>query len=191
MPRKPKPEKLPPAKSTPNKFTPETRAKILSAIERGCFRFQAAALAGINRRTLRDWEILAEKDAESEYAVFVEELERVQFASEARLQVIHEALSTGRKLPDDVVGELTGALADFRQRAMLPALQAQLKYGGSRPWAEIQKFEHSGPNGAPIRIEGPATPEAAAALTREIFGGHARKALEDEEPAPVEKPEPT
>lgn len=183
MARKPKPEKRPPAPPIPGKFTPETRQKILGAIENGCFRFQACAAAGINRRTLREWELKAEQDPDGEYGEFVSELERVQFAAEARLQVLHHVLSTAKKLPPEIVSELSGELADFRQRAMLPALQAQLKYGGSRPWAEIQKFEHTGKDGGPIRVaEIVATPEAAAAKLREKFGGHARRELiEDDE----------
>jgi hypothetical protein len=177
------------------KFTHETRQKILQAIQNGCFRFQAAAFAGIDRKTLRAWEIEAESNPDGEHAEFVAELERAQFAAEAKLQMIHNALSTGGKLPDEIKANLAGdELADFRQRSMLPALQAQLKYGGSRPWAEIQKIEHTGKDGGAIKVQGEVTPQAAAALLREGFGSHARRALEadaEEEPAPnAEKPKP-
>lgn len=169
------------------KFTPETRKKILSAIQSGVYRYQACALAGVNRRTLRDWELRAEAEPDGEHAEFVAELERVQFAAEAHWMAIHNMLAVGGKLPASVVEELSGELGEFRQRNLLPALQAQLKYGGSRPWAEIQKFEHTGKDGAAIEIKGPVTPEAAASLLREAFGDAARKAKESADDAAAAK----
>ena len=166
-----------------SKFTPAIRKTIIGAIRNGCLRYQACALAGIVRQTLVNWEEKGSADPEGEYGQFLAELEQAQYAAEAQLQYIHHALATGGKLPDNVSGELMGQLGEFRQRALLPAIQAQLKYGGSRPWAEIQQIELSGKGGGPIRVSGEPTPEAAAALVRSQFGDQARKALREEEEA--------
>jgi len=149
------------------KFTPETQQRLVAAIANGAFRYQACAAAGITRKTLRQWERMAERDPDGEHAAFVSELELAQDRAEARLMTMHFALATGAPLPAYVVEMITGPLGKFHQDTLLPALQYRLTFGGNRPFAEARRVEHSGPRNHRLELTIGPTPRDVAGSIRE------------------------
>lgn len=141
----------------PTKFTPETRATILQFIRNACSRQQACAAAGITRKTLNAWEKEAAESPDSEMAAFIEEMQLAQDYSEAKLAVIHNALATGTKL------EMEGMNLE---KVNLRALEFQLQFAGTRPWADVRAVEVTGKDGGPLEIADKASERIGAVLMK-------------------------
>lgn len=163
----------------------ERKKTLLEYIRAGADLEEACRAIGITSRTLRNWRTHAAEDPPREpYASFIDQIEQVeaQYAIEATALI--NQVGRGRALgAKDGKGK---PLPPYELPPDWKALAWGLGKRFPKRWGEMQKIEHTGKDGGAIKFEGTATPEAAAAATREAFGGHARRALEADEQAEAE-----
>jgi hypothetical protein len=114
----------------PTKLTPETHAKIVSLIRAGNFRETAAASAGIDSSTLRDWLRRGAK-GEEPYATLSRDLDVAEADAEVRDVLI--------------IGKAAGK--DWR------AAQWRLAVRSPERWAKAARVELSGRDGGAIRFD--------------------------------------
>lgn len=113
-----------------SKFTPDTREKILNAIQAGNYLTTAAAIAGIDRRTVYRWKKRGEEDinagkTRTRWAKFVQDLDIAE--GEGEFVLVQKVLQGGPK------GALQILKRRFRDR-----------------WGDKISTEMSGPDGGPI-----------------------------------------
>ena len=78
------------------KFNPETRRKIIQALEAGNYRKTAAALAGVDESTFYKWMKRGEKAKSGKYFQFVQSVKRAEEKAKAyHLQQIRKAAENG------------------------------------------------------------------------------------------------
>lgn len=78
------------------KFNPETRRKIIQALEAGNYRKTAAALAGVDESTFYKWMKRGEKAKSGKYFQFVQSVKRAEEKAKAyHLQQIRKASENG------------------------------------------------------------------------------------------------
>jgi len=120
------------------KLNAETQDKILTMIRAGNFMTAAAAVAGVDPRSIYRWKAQGEKDLadgrRTRYAKFVEEMEIAE--GEAESLLVDKVMSEGPK------GALEILKRRFRQK-----------------WGDKIQADHShaGPGGGPIPVKGTCT----------------------------------
>lgn len=122
----------------PSKFTESMATTIIESVANGNYTTVAAQAAGIHPTTLANWREKGEADleqgVESDFASFVERLTRaIAEAETVAVDAIRSAFS------DD-------------WRAAMEFLKRK-KRTDSGDWGSVEKLEHSGPEGGPIRAE--------------------------------------
>jgi hypothetical protein len=114
----------------PSKLNPVTAEKIVNLVKAGNYRETAAAAAGIDPKTLRNWLHRGAKGgkANAEYRTFSENLDQAEAEAEVR---------DNKKITD-------AAATDWRAAAWRQARR--------RPdrWGDRQRLEHTGADGGPI-----------------------------------------
>jgi hypothetical protein len=156
----------------PTKCTPEVQATILHWLRAGVPKKHACAQAGVTPRVLEQW-TRAAKDGDERLVEFIDECEMAMLQAETKKMTIHYALAVGGKVTN--VGPDGQPTTMDLSKVSLHALQFELSRSGTRPYTE--RVELTGKDGDPLH--GDATPEAAAALIRQHFGGHARPKVEE------------
>ena len=139
----------------PNKLTSDVKAALIGAIGQVAHRSTAAAIAGIDQKTLRRW--LHQGQAEDAKEPFI------SFAMDFL------------KAEAEVEMRLTRTVVQASDRDWHAGAWALERFAGKN-WNLKTQIEHSGPEGGPIKV----TPAAAAAAVREEFGSHAAVKSESE-----------
>jgi hypothetical protein len=127
---------------------------------------QAAAAAGVHRVTVHWW-LRKGADGTEPYATFADRVHRALAEGELRMLAIIDK----------------AALRDVWQAA---AWKLERKW--PQRWAQAQKHELSGKDGAPLRVEGGISAETADAVRARVLGIKvpAPKLTEGTEPPPEE-----
>jgi hypothetical protein len=151
------------------------RQLFFAALKVGTPMLHACRLIGISDETLSQWRKHA-AEGDERYVDFIADVER----HEGRY--VYETMQVidvdGKGLPPGMV-TIAGGEKVVRERGDWKALAWKLEKLHPKSFAQVTKQEVTGKDGGAIVVQGEATPEAAAALLREAFGDHARKALED------------
>lgn len=156
-------------------ITATDRQLFFAALKVGTPMRHACRLIGISDETLSQWRKSA-AEGDERYIDFIAEVER----HEGRY--VYETMQIidvdGKGLPPGSV-TIAGGEKVARERGDWKALAWKLEKLHPKDFAQVTKQEVTGKDGGAIVVQGEQTPEAAAALLREAFGDHARKALED------------
>lgn len=166
-----------------DQITADDRKLFFAALQVGTPMRHACRMIGITDDTLLSWRKLAAENDER-YIDFIAEVER----HEGRY--VYETMRIidvdGKGLPPGSV-TIAGGEKVTRERGDWKALAWKLEKLHPKDFAQVTKQEVTGKDGGAIVVQGDPTPEAAAALLREAFGDHARKALEDAKDAEPER----
>jgi transposase len=119
----------------PTKLNPEISHRIVNLVRAGNYRETAAAAAGINPKTLRNWLHRGSKGGKSNaaYAQFSADLDTAEAEAELR---------DNKRIND-------AAEKDWRAAAW------RLARKNPDRWGDRQRFEHTGADGGPIQTNTP------------------------------------
>ena len=115
----------------PSKLNPKVQARIIQALLACNTLEAAAAYGGIHYATMREWILKGEKCKSGKYHEFAEAIKKAQDEAEAML--IAEIRAHGRK-----TWQALAWLAERRH---------------PERWAKPNRYEVSGPDGGPIKVE--------------------------------------
>lgn len=129
----------------PTKFTPDVRARIISAIRNGNTYDASANYGGISYSLLRQWIVQGEQDQAGEFLEFVEALKRAEAEAEV------ESVALIRRSAQDGQWQAAAWFLERRKPS---------------EWGRRDRHEISGPNGGAIEHRVSKFEEAA----QKIYG---------------------